>query len=267
MKRRLEDRAALVTGSTSGIGRAIAIELAREGASVIVTGRNESAGKEIEKYIKSEGGEAYFIKADLTRYSDIDKLFNEALSHFGQIDILVNNAGVEILKPINETRMEEVEHLFRVNFFAAYYLMQKVIPLMRVHDGGVIINIASTAGLSPYPGGGPYCSSKAALISLSKVAALENGAYNIRVVALAPGLVETPMLYEGVPLEIRKSYLESLRKKVLVGRIAKPEDIARVVAFLCSEEAWYINGSVLIVDGGMIAGRRESGNVPPSGRK
>lgn len=264
---RFRGKKALVTGSTSGIGKAIAIKLAMEGASIIVTGRNESAGCEVANYIKNMGGAAHYIKADLTSYNEIDRLLENALRYLGQIDILINNAGIEILRPITETDMDDVERLFRVNFFAAYYLMHKVIPIMREYGSGVILNIASTAGLSPYPGGGPYCSSKAALIALSRVAALENAKYNIRVVALAPGLVETPMLYEGVPRDLQPSYLDSLKEKVLVGRIAKPEDIANVVAFLCSDEAWYINGSVVVVDGGMIAGRRESGNVPPTGEK
>jgi len=263
----LKGKNAVVTGSTSGIGRGIAIELAKHGANIIVTGRNREAGLEVVKNIIELGRQAYFIQADISNYRDINRLYEFSLGKYSEIHILINNAGVEILRSIDETDVKDLEYLYRVNLFAPFYLMKLFIPHMREIGGGVIINISSTAGLSPYPGGGAYCSSKAALISLSKVAALENAKYGIRVIALAPGLVETRMLYEGVKQSERSEYLETILNKIPLGRFAKPIDLARVVVFLCSDEAWYITGSTIVVDGGLITGRRESGNVPPRGRK
>jgi|Deesub1362A_J573_1020465.scaffolds.fasta_scaffold00003_162 NAD(P)-dependent dehydrogenase (short-subunit alcohol dehydrogenase family) len=263
----LNGKKAIVTGATSGIGYATAYLFAINGAEVIATGRNEDKGMDLVSSINKSGRKAYFIKADLTKRDDLDLLVEEAIKKLGRIDILVNNAGVEILKDIDETELDEFTSLYKVNLFAPFYLMKKVIPHMRENNGGVIINVASTAGLSPYPGGGAYCSSKAALISLSKVAALENSKYGIRVVAFAPGLVQTRMFFEGVPEDKREEYVRETAKKVPLGRIALPEDIAEILVFLASDKAWYITGSIVVADGGLITGRRESGNVPPEGKK
>lgn len=141
--------------------------------------------------------------------------------------------------------------------------MKKIIPVMIKNKGGIIINVASTAGLSPYPYGGLYCSSKSALITLSKVAALEYSKYRVRVIAFAPGLVQTRMLFEGVSDDKKNEYLEKISLNVPLDRIAKPEDVAEIIVFLASDKAWYITGSVVVADGGLIAGRMRSGGVPP----
>ncbi len=263
----LNGKNAIITGATSGIGYATAYAFAMNGAVVRATGRNEK--KELERInkIKNSGGKAFFVKADLSSKEDLDKLVDNAFKQLGRIDILINNAGIEILRNIDETSVDEFTFLYKVNLYAPFYLMKKIIPHMRENNGGVIINVASTAGLSPYPGGGAYCSSKAALISLSKVAALENSRYGVRVLAFAPGLVQTRMFFEGVPEEMKEDYIRETVKKVPLGRIAKPEDIAEIIVFLASPKAWYITGSVVVADGGLIAGRRESGNMPLEGTK
>ena len=259
----LKDKNVIVTGATSGIGFATAVSFAKHGANVVGTGRNRSMGDRLMTKIGETGGKGQFIKADIRFRKDMDMLIQESLEFLDGIDILVNNAGVEIYKSIIDSSLDELEDLYKVNLYAPFYLMKNIIPYMIENRGGVIINVASTAGISPYPYGGLYCSSKSALISLSKAAALEYSRYGIRVVAFAPGLVQTRMIFEGVSEDKKNDYLEKLSSNVPLGKIAKPEDIAEIIVFLASDRAWYITGSVVVADGGLITGRMRSGNIPP----
>ena len=260
----LKNRRIIITGATSGIGFATTLSFARYKAFIAVTGRNEARGEILEDKIRKLGGKGRFIKADLRFRKDIDKLVEKSLEFLGGVDILINNAGVDIYKSIIDTSLDEFEELYKVNLIAPFYLMKKIIPIMVKNREGIIINVTSTAGLSPYPYGGAYCSSKSALISLSKVASLEYGKYGVRIVAFAPGLVQTSMFFKGVPKDEEEKYLKKASLKVPLGRIAKAEDIADIIVFLASDKAWYITGSVVVADGGLIVGRRESGNIPPS---
>ena len=259
----LKNKNVIVTGATSGIGFATTISFAKYGANVVATGRNEIMGDKLMTKINELGSKGKFIKADIRFREDMDMLIQESLEFLDNIDILVNNAGIEMYKNIIEASLDELENLYKVNLYAPFYLMKKIIPYMLEKKKGIIINVASTAGLSPYPYGGLYCSSKAALISLSKVAALEYSKYGVRVIAFAPGLVQTRMLFEGVSEDEKKKFLEKLSLNVPLGRIAKPEDIAEIIVFLASDKAWYITGSVVVADGGLITGRMRSGNIPP----
>ena len=251
-------RTALVTGSTSGIGKAIALKFAENKYSVIVCGRNVQEGMKVLNRVK-ELSDGIFVKVDLRYKEEIDKLVESVLEHYDRVDVLVNNAGILVYKPLEEITYDEMIDSIRVNFVAPFLLMQKFLPLMKRWGGGVVINISSIAGLSPYPKGGIYCSTKAALISLSKVAALECAQYNIRVVAVAPGLVETRMLYQDAPKSEKDRFREIMASRVPIGRIANPEEIAEFIVYLASERASYITGSVHVIDGGLIAGRREAG--------
>lgn len=247
----------LVTGGTSGIGREIAVRFALEGASVIISGRNEERGMDVVREIEGQGGNAIFVRADLRKYDDIMKLIDNVMKNVSKLDVLVNNAGVLHLNYIEDLTLDQWNECLMVNLTAPFLLIKGLIPLLK--GGGVIINISSTAGLSGYPTGAAYCSSKAALIMLTKVAALELAKYGIRVIAIAPGVVDTPLIYQGIPGDKVDEYREVIKERVPLKTIGKPIDIAELVLFLSSNRARYITGSVFVIDGGLTAGRKESG--------
>ena len=247
----------LVTGGTSGIGREIAIRFALKGASVIISGRNEERGRDVIREIEGQGGNAIFIRADLRKYDDIMKLIDNVMKNISKLDVLVNNAGVLHLNYIEDLTLDQWNECLMVNLTAPFLLIKGLIPLLK--GGGVIINVSSTAGLSGYPTGAAYCSSKAALIMLTKVAALELAKYGIRVIAIAPGVVDTPLIYQGIPGDKVDEYREVIKERVPLKTIGKPIDIAELVLFLSSNRARYITGSVIVIDGGLTAGRKESG--------
>jgi|Deesub1362B_J571_1020462.scaffolds.fasta_scaffold00003_47 NAD(P)-dependent dehydrogenase (short-subunit alcohol dehydrogenase family) len=255
----LQNKRALVTGGTSGIGKAIVEHFWREGAQIVFTGRREELGHNI---VDNLGGKRIgYVKCDLRNPGDIDRLVQEALALLGAIDILVNNAGVLLLGDLEDISYDDFLEVYRVNVFAPFLLMKKILPLMREKRGGVVINISSIAGISPYPRGGVYCSSKAALISLTRVAALEYAGYGVRVVSIAPGLVDTPMLYMNIDQKERDKYREMMKKRVPLGRIASPDEVAELAVYLASDKARQITGSVHVIDGGTIAGRQTSALV------
>lgn len=256
----LDGKRALVTGSTSGIGRAIAVRMAEEGAKVVVSGRNEAKGREVVGEIASRGGDAVFVRADLRKPREAERLVDEATAALGGLDIVVNNAGVLRLGGIEDLSIDDWEEVLAVNLTAPFVIIRRAVRYMG--RGGVIINISSTAGLSGYPGGAAYCASKAGLIMLSRVASLELAGRGIRVVALAPGVVDTPMIRALAPGGDWEGFSRVVAGRIPLGFIAEPRDIAEVVVFLASDKARYITGSVLVVDGGLIAGRRESGVSP-----
>lgn len=241
----------LVTGGTSGIGLATALKFAGEGYKVLITGRNIEVGSRISREYENIS----FVRADLSRREDLEKLVEEAYRILGGIDILVNNAGVLILKKLEEMELDDFIYTYKVNLYAPFYLMKMVMPRMADQGGGVVINVSSIAGLSPYPKGSAYCSSKAALISLSKALALEYASRNVRVVIVAPGLVKTRMAIESLGgLE----NVERSAKNIPLGFVADPDEIAELIYYLASDKARYVTGSVYVIDGGVIAGRYRS---------
>lgn len=253
----LMGKRALITGSTSGIGKEIAVRFALEGAKVIVSGRDQERGLSVIKEIESRGGRAHFIKVDLRDFNEIKTFVARVIEKLGGLDILVNNAGVLYLNYIEDLTLDEWNETFTVNLTAPFLLIKMFTPYLR--DGGVIINISSTAGVSGYPKGAAYCSSKAALLMLTKVAALELARYKIRVIAIAPGVINTPMIYQGISSDKLDEYKEVIKSRIPLGIIGEPIDIAELALFLASDKARFVTGSVFIVDGGLTAGRRESG--------
>ncbi|MEP7105299.1 MAG: SDR family oxidoreductase [Chloroflexota bacterium] len=245
MEFRLDGKVALVTGANRGIGAATARELARVGASVAVAARGAESLQQVAAEL---GDQALAVATDVTRLEDLDRLVAAVVDRFGGIDVLVNNAGVAPpAKQIYRVTPEEWQATMDVNVRAAWYLSRAVHPLMKQRGGGAIVNIASTSGLHHDIGLGIYSISKAALVMLTTVCAKEWARDKIRVNALAPGVVRTEL---AGPLI---QYLESHDEKPnLMNMIGDPEDIARLVRFLATDEARYITGDVIRIDGGEL---------------
>ncbi len=238
-----EGSTALVTGATAGIGYAIALELARQGAEVVVHGRNAERGAKAVQQIENAGGRARFVAADLSDADDVRRLAAEA----GQVDILINNAGIYEFATTFETDDSDFDAHFDTNLRAPYILVQKLVPGMVERGHGSVVNISSVVASTPSADAGLYGASKAALDLLTKLWADEFGAAGVRVNAIAPGPTET----EGT--SGFADVIEGLGRTRALQRIGQPDEIARAVAFIASPAASYINGVVLPVDGGALA--------------
>jgi NAD(P)-dependent dehydrogenase (short-subunit alcohol dehydrogenase family) len=235
----LSGQTALVTGATSGIGKAAALTLAEHGATVLVHGRDASRGAQVVDQIQRAGGHARFVAADLGDPAAIAQLAAET----GRIDILVNNAGSSWFGPSSELDTPTYDRLFDGNVRSAYLLTAALAPAMAGNGGGVIINLSSMVAAVGLPGGAAYSATKAALVAMTRSWAAEYGADGVRVNAVAPG----PVFTEGAKNTI------ALGKTTLLGRAAQPEEIAETIAFLASPRAGYITGAVIPVDGGRTA--------------
>jgi NAD(P)-dependent dehydrogenase (short-subunit alcohol dehydrogenase family) len=250
MKRVLEERVALVTGAGSGIGRIIAQTLAKAGSIVMVNDIIESLGKEVLSEIKKEGGQGYFIKADVSDAIQVKKMFEETEKTFGKIDVLVNNAGVPGAFSLITDMSDEVWHkTISVHLTGTFYCMREAARLMKVEGFGRILNMASIAGILGTVGSAEYGAAKAGVINLTRTAAKELGPYNITVNAIAPGMVATPT---NLRLKNKGSrFIETAIEGTPTGRMTTPEEIAEIVLFLSSSAAANINGQVITMDGGV----------------
>jgi NAD(P)-dependent dehydrogenase (short-subunit alcohol dehydrogenase family) len=235
----LGGQTALVTGATSGIGKAAAITLAEHGATMLVHGRDPIRGAQVVDQIKQAGGQARFVAADLSDPAAITRLAAE----IGRIDILVNNAGSSWFGPTSDLDLATYDQLFDGNVRSAYLLTAALAPAMVSHGGGVIINISSMAATIGLPGGAAYSATKAALVAMTRSWAAEYGASGVRVNAVAPGPVYTP----------GAKSTDALAKTTLLNRAAQPEEIAETITFLASPRAAYITGATIAVDGGRTA--------------
>jgi NAD(P)-dependent dehydrogenase (short-subunit alcohol dehydrogenase family) len=239
--RDLEGKVALVTGATSGIGKAAAVQLAAQGAAVIVRGRDASRGAEVVAEIEKGGGSARFVGADLGVPAEALRLAQEV----GDVDILVNNAGFAWFGPSEGLPVNTLDQLFVANVEAPYLLVSVLAPKMVARGGGVIINLASRAGIVGKPDSAAYGATKAALASLARSWAAEYGPAGIRVNAISPG----PVYTNAAPREL----FDSMAETTLLGRVAEPQEIADVIGFLASPRASYITGANVAVDAGRPA--------------
>ena len=244
---RLKDKTAIVTGAGSGFGKGIAMRFAKEGARVGVVDINAEAAREVASQI---GNSAFAMEADVSIDGDVSRMVQEALDRWGQLDILVNNAGTTHRnQPMTEVTEEEYERIFAVNVKSVYLSARHVVPVMKKQGFGVILNVASTAGVRPRPGLVWYNTSKGAMMTATKAMAIELAGEKIRVNAINPVAGETGMLHlfmgEDTP-EKRAQFISTIP----LGRLSLPEDMANAALFLCSDEAEMITGLCLEVDGG-----------------
>jgi len=246
----LKDKVAVITGAASGIGEAAAELFAREGAKVVVVDWKEE-GEEVARGIKDVGGEALFVRADVSDPSQVREMVRRAVEAFGRIDILYNNAAVGYSTPIVVGSVEELpeEHwdrVVRINLYSVYLCCKYALPELR-KTGGVILNTSSIMATGAVPGADAYTASKGGIISLSRSLAKKLGPEGVRVNVLCPGTIATPMIAPILedPEAVRRS-----EAKIPLGRLGTPEEVARAALFLVSDDASYITGAVLFVDGG-----------------
>ena len=244
---KLAEKVAIVTGSTRGIGQAIAEELARQGAKVVISGRNGERAQQVAAAIQEAGGEAIAVQADVSHMEDAQRLVKETLDQWGRIDILVNNAGITRDNLLLRMSEEEWDTVLQVNLKGAFNCTKSVTRQMMKQRQGCIINITSVVGQMGNAGQANYAASKAGLIGFTKSVARELASRNITCNAVAPGYIQTDMT-----AALDDAVKDSLKQQIPLGRLGTPEDVARVVAFLCSDDAAYITGQVINVDGGMV---------------
>jgi len=242
-------KVALVTGGTSGIGKTTAIEFARAGAKVVLTGRREKEGTQVVAEIKKLGGEAAFVRADVAKDADVKRMVDFTVDKFGRLDIAFNNAGVEWKGPLDQATEAEYRRVFDVNVWGVLNSMRHEIPAMLKNGGGAIVNTSSVAGHVGLAQVSVYIASKHAVEGLTKSVALEFAKQNIRVNAIAPGVIATEMLDRFAGAELR----DQLTSIIPVARIGASEEIAAAVLYLCSDNAKFTTGTSLVVDGGFIA--------------
>jgi NAD(P)-dependent dehydrogenase (short-subunit alcohol dehydrogenase family) len=253
---RLEGKVAIVTGSSSGLGRAIAILFAQEGAKIVVNAnKNVAGGKETVAMIKEAGGEAICVQASVASSDDCKRLVQAAVDTFGGVDILVNNAGVEIRGGVLALTEEEWDQMLDVDLKGIFLCSKEAIPHMIEAGGGSIVNVGSVLSFDVIPERAAYCAAKAGAVHLSRSMALDYAKYGIRSNLLAPGAFLTPLLEQSMidsgDYEGTKQILTS---KSVFGRMGEPEELAQAALFLASEESSFVTGSVLNCDGGWFLG-------------
>jgi NAD(P)-dependent dehydrogenase (short-subunit alcohol dehydrogenase family) len=251
----LRAKVALITGAGCGIGRATALLFAGEGASVMIADLNDEAGQSVAAEINCAGGKAIFHRTDVTNSGNSDRLVHQALSEFGGVHILFNNAGIIRRASVLELTEKDWDRVMAVNLKSIFLLSRLVIPIMARAGGGSIINMSSGWGLAGGPRAAAYCASKGAVVLLTKAMAVDHGAQNIRVNCLCPGDTDTAMLRNeaqqlGEPAD--RFLAESARRPL--GRVGKPEEIAKAALYLASDASSFVTGTALVVDGGGLAG-------------
>jgi NAD(P)-dependent dehydrogenase (short-subunit alcohol dehydrogenase family) len=254
MKNSFDGKVALVTGGGSGIGRAAALAFAEAGAKVVVSGRREAEGFETIALIKKAGGQGTFIRGDVSNEADVEKLVAQTVKTYGRLDAAFNNAGIEgeIGKPTHEQSVANYRSVMDINVLGVLLAMKHEIGAMLKNGGGSIVNNASVGGLVGFPGVSVYVASKHAVLGLTKTAALEYAKQGIRVNAVSPGGIETPMLnrFTGGPGTDFSNQLAGMHP---IGRVGRPEEIAEAVVWLCSDKASFVSGVSLAADGGFTA--------------
>jgi NAD(P)-dependent dehydrogenase (short-subunit alcohol dehydrogenase family) len=244
-------KVALVTGGASGIGRQIARLYAAHGAKVVVSDIAEEGGKDTARLINEPGGEAVFVKADVSKPADCESLVQQTLNHFGRLDCACNNAGITgEQNSVADYSLEGWQQVIDINLSSVFYCMKYQIPAMLKSGGGSIVNMASILGLVAFAGAPAYVASKHGVVGLTATAAVEYGTQNIRINAVSPGFIRTPMIAEMEQDEEMHAQLVGLHP---LGRLGEPEEVAELVIWLSSDKASFVTGVAYPVDGGYLA--------------
>lgn len=253
--RRLEGRVALVTGAASGIGAATARLFAQEGARVMLADIQDALGQAVADAITADGGTARYVHGDVAVAEDVAGMVHATVTAFSRLDVLVNNAGMGGGGFVTELTEEDWDRVLDVNLKSVYLGCKYAIPEMRKTGGGAIVNIASVAGLRGSARLTAYSAAKAGVINLTRSIAAEAGRYGIRVNCVCPGIIRTPIWRTVIdlPAEAQDALWQRMAARVLLGRVGLPEDVARAILFLASDDAAYITGTALVVDGGLTA--------------
>lgn len=252
MEKIFENKVAIITGGSYGIGRATAVAFAKRGAKVVIADWIEDKEESTLKMVRESGAEAVFIKCDVSKDTDVKSLIEQTVAKYGRLDYAFNNAGIEGQSaPVHECSEENWNRTIDINLKGIWLCMKYEIQVMLKQGKGSIVNCASIAGLVGFQGLPAYVASKHGVIGLTKNAALENAKMNIRVNAVCPGVIKTPMIdrFTGKKKEAEKQF-ENMEP---VGRMGQPEEVAEAVAWLCSDSASFITGHPMAVDGGWIA--------------
>ena len=249
----LVNKVALITGATSGIGREAAVLFAEHGAKLVLAGRREAEGAETLALVRKAGGDGVFVKTNVADAKDVDRLVKSTVDKFGRLDVAFNNAGIEgNWKPITELSEQEWDEVIDINLKGVFLCLKYQIRQMLQQSGaGAIVNMSSVAGLMGAPMAAPYCASKHGVIALSRTAALECATKNIRVNAMCPAVIETPMgerLFGGAET---KPYALSMHP---MGRFGNTREVAEAVLFMCSDKTPFMTGHYMVVDGGLLVG-------------
>ncbi len=249
---KFENRIALVTGGGSGIGRSTCLAFSREGAKIVVSDINEKTGQETLDMVRKIGGEGIFIQADVTQSSQVAMLIEETLQHYKRLDCAFNNAGIEArVSPTAECTEEDWDRVISINLKSVFLCMKYELKHMVSQKRGAIVNCASVGGLVGFPGGAVYVASKHGVVGLTHAASLDYAAMGIRINAVCPGLIRTPMIDRVEQKNPgMKSQLTSLEP---IGRMGLPEEVAESVLWLCSDSASFVTGHAMAVDGGWVA--------------
>jgi len=253
MSGELEGKVGLVTGGTSGIGREAAVLFAKAGAKVVVAGRREVEGNETVELIRAAGGDGLFVKTDVSRAAEVEALVQQVVEKFGRVDVAFNNAGIEgVWVPIVRQSEEDWDRTIGINLKGVWLCLKyEIKQMLKQGGGGAIVNMSSVTGLVGAGGAAAYSASKHGVIGLTKSAALETAKSGIRVNAVCPAVIETPMekrLFGAPP--VHKSVLASHP----IGRFGRPAEIAEAVLWMCSDRASFMTGQSLVLDGGFLAG-------------
>lgn len=249
---RFAGKVAFVTGAANGIGRAAALAFAHEGASLVVADLSAQKNAETARMIEELGGQVVAVTCDVTKTEDIRRALDTTVEKFGRLDFAFNNAGIEYtIQPLAQVTEEEWDRIADIDLRGVFVCMKHEIPLMLQSGGGAIVNTASGAGIKGFKGGSAYVAAKHGVVGLTKAAALDYAAENIRINVVCPGIIDTPMMdrFSGGTPEGRQAVIA----QEPIGRMGRPEEIAATVVWLCSDAASFIVGSAIVVDGGQTA--------------